>query len=366
MNIVIIASAGRCGIHEYSLVLSEGFQENGHQVRYIGVKNHNNADLLHQIHQIRSEDDIVIFEYEPGIFWLGGIIRAMAWLRFYRRKRIILSIHEISPEKFPEARQIQWHLARQISSRGYFGEIFKLILASGDVLLRFITLRLGWLAMGWLPHTILVHSSKGKENIRLINSDNGKIYYAPLLVKQLDTHTDKFRHKLHVPKDTFVFIIPGFLFRRKRITQVIEQLPSHSELWIVGTESAYDPDYLKEIKVAVAQLEHPNQVRIIQDYERMEEYLQAADVAILYYADGYQSAVASLAVGAGKPCIFSNIPAFADLRDAGLTVNTPMELNKAMKQIQDHIVYEELRDKALRLRQYLSPGAIAKQYLQNV
>ncbi len=364
MNVVIVASAGRCGIHEYSLVLEDGFQENGHKTRYIGVENHNNDDLARRIREVKSNDDVVIFEYEPGIFWLGGLIRAMAFLRFWRRKKIILSVHEISPEKFPEARQIQWHLGRNVSGRGRFWELFKLVPAAADVLLRFVMLRVGWLAMGWLPHTILVHSSKGIENIRLIVPDDRKVRYIPLLVTRLDLNTAGLRRQLGVPENVFAFIMPGFLFRRKRITYVVQQVPANTELWVVGTESEFDPGYLLEIEAAVAQIENPHQVRIIQDYERMEQYLRAADVAIFYYTDGFQSAAASLAVGAGKPCIFSNIPAFADLREAGLTVDTPTELRQAMREIQQPAIYDKFRDSALRLRKDLSPQLIAKQYLQ--
>lgn len=362
MNLVIVASAGRCGIYEYSLILKAGFEENGHTVHYIGVKNHDNQDLMRCLDEVKPDDDVVIFEYEPGIFWLGGIIRAMFHLRFWRRKRVILSVHEIAPEKFPEARQIQWHLGRFFSSRGWLWEFLTLIPATADVLFRFLLLRMGWLVMGMLPHLILIHSTKGKEYIRLIIPDDKKVGYVPLLVKQIPDIKD-LRIELNLPEKVFSFISPGFLFRRKQITQIIAQLPENAELWVVGTESEYERGYLAEIEEAVKQIKHPHQVRIIQDYEQMEQYLQAADVAVLYYADGFQSAVASQAVGAGKPCIFSNISAFADLKSAGLTVDTPQELHVAMQQIQQPDVYNQLKDNAMKLRRTLSPQMIAKEYL---
>lgn len=362
MNLVIIASAGRCGIYEYSLTLKTGFEENGHTVHYIGVKNHDNQDLMRRLAEVKSDDEVVIFEYEPGIFWLGGIIRAMFRLRFWQRKRVVLSVHEIAPEKFPEARQIQWHLGRHFSSRGWWWELLTLIPATADVLLRFVLLRVGWWAMGSLPHTILIHSAKGKENIRLIVPDDKKVKYVPHLVKQL--FEDKnLQTDLNISKNVFSFILPGFLFRRKQITQVIAQLPEDAELWVVGTESEYERGYLAEIEEAVKQIKHPHQVKIIQDYDRMEQYLRAADVAVFFYADGYQSGVASLAVGAGKPCIFSNIPAFSDLKSAGLTVDTPQELHIAMQQIRQPAVYNPLKDNAIKLRRTLSPQMIAKEYL---
>ena len=114
MNIVLLSSAGRCGIREYSRILMEGFCELGHRVHYIGVTRHDNRDLARRIRQVKHDDELVVFEYEPAIFWLGGLVRAMAWLRLWRRKRVLLSVHEIGPDKYAEARQIQWHLARPL------------------------------------------------------------------------------------------------------------------------------------------------------------------------------------------------------------------------------------------------------------
>ncbi|MDH7474359.1 MAG: glycosyltransferase [Anaerolineae bacterium] len=361
MNIVLIGSTGRCGIREYSHILMEGFRALGHHVRYIGVRRHDNRDLARCIRQVEHSDDIVIFEYEPGIFWLGGLIRAMAWLRLRRRARVLLSVHEIGPEKYPEAHLIQHYLARPLPQRGprAIGSIF---LAGVDVLLRFWTLRGGLLTTGWLPHAVLVHSQKALENIRVAVTDTRKVKYVPHVVKKLDGDRDALRQQLGLSLDRFALIIPGFLFRRKRIIEVIEQLPELAELWIVGTESDLETGYLEEIKAYLAQSDKREQVRLIHDYERMEMYLMAADAAVFYYSDGYQSGVASLAVGAGKPCIFSDLPAFSDLREAGLVVHTSQELREAMLQVQNNEVYSRLREHALELRETLAPSRVAALY----
>ncbi|HID64782.1 MAG TPA: hypothetical protein EYP49_18855 [Anaerolineae bacterium] len=312
--------------------------------------------------QVEHDDEIVIFEYEPGIFWLGGLVRAMAWLRFRRRKRVLLSVHEIAPEKYPEFRQIQWHLARPVSRRRVL-EVMRLLLSTVDVALRFLMLRIGLLLMGWLPHLVLVHSPKTAENICLSLPNNSKVRYVPHVVKRLEGNRDVLRRQLGLPSDRFAFIIPGFLFRRKRIIEVIEQLPPNAELWVVGTESEYDPGYLAEIQAHLLQSENRERVRLIQDYDRMEQYLLAADAAVFYYADGYQSGVASLAVGAGKPCIFSALPAFSDLREAGLVVRTPGELRQAMEGIQQRETYAALQAGATQVRKHLNPSRIAACYV---
>lgn len=365
MNIVLIGSTGRCGIREYSHILMEGFRSLGHRARYIGVRRHENKDLARCVREVKKDDDIVIFEYEPGIFWMGGLVRAMAWLRLWRRAHILLSVHEIEPTKYPEVHLIQQHLARPLPPRGCRA-ISAIFLAGGNVMFYLWRLRIGLLLMGWLPHAVLVHSPKALENIRLAVADCRKVKYVPHVIKRLEGDRDILRQQLGLPLDCFAFIIPGFLFRRKRIIEVIEQLPEQVELWIVGTESDLEPGYLDEIKFYLAQSDKRDRVRLIHDYERMELYLMAADAAVFYYADGYQSGVASLAVGAGKPCIFSNISAFRDLREAGLIVNTSLDLRRAMVDIQNPKVYGSLRESARQIAEKMSPPRIASQYLSAV
>lgn len=362
MNVVLIGSAGRCGIHEYSRILLEGFRELGHRARYIAVKEHDNRDLAERVRAVQDDDDLVIFEYEPGIFWLGGLIRAMAWLRFRRGRQLLLSVHEIAVEKYPEFGRIQQQLARPLSDDGAL-ELARLCTAAVSVALRFLVLRGALLVMGWLPHRVLVHSPKAAERIRLAVANDDRVHYVPLAVKQLRGDRGELRQELGLPRDVFAFIIPGFLFRRKRIVEVIKQLPIGAELWIVGTASEYDPGYLEEIEAYLAHSNPDEQVRLIRDYGRMEKYLLAADAAVLYYADAFQSGIASLAVGAGKPCIFSDLPAFVDLRGASLTAQTPVELHQAMVDIQRDDVYARLVEGARGLRQRLAPDRIARAYL---
>jgi hypothetical protein len=341
----------------------EGFCSLGHQARYIGVRSHDNQDLATCIRTVGDDDDLVIFEYEPGIFWLGGLIRAVAWLRFWHRKQILLSVHEIAVDKYPEFHRIQRHLDRPISYRGLFG-MGRILASTIDVALRFLLLRGALLVMGWLPHGIVVHSPKAAENIHLAWPNDRKIHYVPLMVKYIDGDRDTQREQLSLPREVFAFIVPGFLFRRKRIIEVIKQLPTETELWIVGTASEHDPGYLEEIEAFLSQSDIQERVRIIQDYERMEQYLMASDVVVLFYNDAYQSGIASLAVGSAKPCIFSDLPAFTDLREAGLTVRTPLELHQAMIRIQESNCYQQLVKDAHRLRKKLSPKQIAERYLE--
>lgn len=361
MNVVLISSEGQCGIYEYSLILREGFETAGHRANYIGVKNWDNADLFHKLRRVAPDDEVVIFEYEPGIFHLRALALAMAWVRFVRRKRVMLSVHEIEPSKFPGYHRIQWRLNQPARFAGPL-ELMRLVWAAADMALQYCIMRAFLAMLGWIPHVISVHSSKAEENIGLILADRRKVIYIPLAIKPQDGDRNELRAELGLPPDHFLFISPGFLFRRKRIVETIQQLPADAELLVVGLPSEYDPGYLEEIQAFL--VEHPEKkVRLIHDYDNMERYLLAADVAVLYYKDAYQSAIACLAFGAGKPCVLSDLPAFAEYKEAGLFVRTPSELHQAMKDVQNPNVYSRLQAGASRLREELKPEHIAWQYL---
>jgi glycosyltransferase involved in cell wall biosynthesis len=362
MNVVLVGSAGRCGIYEYSQMLLEGFRQIGHRAHYIGVRNKDNRDLSRQLRQVSAEDEVVIFEYEPGIFQLRGLVAQMCRLRF-QGKQVLLSVHEIGPAKYGEYHYILDRLSQPVRCRGPL-ELVRLVWATLGVAYRYLTLRVFLVLLGWLPHHVIIHSPKAEAHIGIALANRRKLRYVPLVVKQLEGDRDTLREQLGLPQDVFAFIIPGFLFRRKRIIEVMKQLPADVELWIVGTPSEYDPGYLEEIEAHLAHSRKREQVRLIQDYDRMEQYLLAADAVVLFYADAYQSAIASLAVGAGKPCIFSDLPAFSDLRGAGLVVRTPGELRQAMEEIQQRGTFAALQAEATQVRRDLHPSRIAARYVQ--
>jgi hypothetical protein len=361
VNVTLISSEGQCGIHEYSLVLREGFEAIGHRARYIGVRSWDDTDLFLKLHQIAPDDKVVIFEYEPGIFHLRALVWALARMRFARRKHVILSIHEIEPAKFPSYHHIQERLNQHVRFSGPL-ELIRLIWATAEVSLHYFVMRILLVLLGWLPQVVIVHSPKANENAGLILANREKVTSIPLLIRPRDGDPAALRTALGLPADRFLFISPGFLFRRKRIVEMIQQLPSQAELLIVGLPSHFDPGYLEEIQECIANYPEKT-VRLIQDYDGMEQYLMAADAVILYYREAYQSAVACLALGAGKPCIFSDLPAFADYKDAGLFARTDQELHRAMHDIQRPDVYTRLQAGAMRLREELKPEHIASQYV---
>jgi hypothetical protein len=221
--------------------------------------------------------------------------------RFVYRKKVILSVHEFAPNKFSEYSIIQDRLGRGVWFDAPL-EVLRVILTTFEVALRFGQLRLAWIAMLSIPHVVVAHSDTTVAHLALglTHAQFEKVVTLPLPVESIELDRNEARRRLNLPVEPFAFIIPGFIFRRKRVKEVIEQLPPEGELWVVGVTSEYDPGYLEEIQTYLESSPRAGQVRIIQEYG-VVPYIQAADVVVLYYSDIFQSAVASQAVGAGKP-----------------------------------------------------------------
>src|SRR2546430_1597813 len=59
-RIVVMSSDQRCGIHHYSLAVTDGLRERGHQVTFVGVKHLDTADLYRKLKFISSKSDAEI------------------------------------------------------------------------------------------------------------------------------------------------------------------------------------------------------------------------------------------------------------------------------------------------------------------
>jgi glycosyltransferase involved in cell wall biosynthesis len=180
-------------------------------------------------------------------------------------------------------------------------------------------------------------------------------------------HAEKLalRRTLGLPEDAFIFVSPGFFFRRKRFIQVIENMPQDALLVLSGTEQNWDHGYLDEVKRYVAETGKTNVV-INNDYATMGQHVAAADCVVLYYEDIFQSAVAAQAMWAGLPCIFSDIPGFQLYRGAGLFAKDDVELRRAMDEVRDPATHERLVREVAVLREMLSPARNAPRYLINL
>jgi hypothetical protein len=104
-KVVVLSSDQRCGIHHYALSLTDGLRAAGHDVTFVGVKHLDKRDLAAKVRHITNDTEAVIVEHEHGIFSDVPFVRAL--ISFWRRKiPVVLSMHEIEPEKFHHFRLI--------------------------------------------------------------------------------------------------------------------------------------------------------------------------------------------------------------------------------------------------------------------
>src|SRR5437867_3675256 len=104
-KVVVLSSDQRCGIHHYALSLADGLRTGGHDVTFVGVRHLNAKDLGAKVRHIANDSEAVIVEHEHGIFSDVPFVRAL--LSFWRRKiPVVLSMHELEPEKFHHFRMI--------------------------------------------------------------------------------------------------------------------------------------------------------------------------------------------------------------------------------------------------------------------
>ena len=368
-RVVVLSSDQRCGIHHYSLAVADGLRERGHQITFVGVKHLDTADLYRKLNFISSKSDAVLIEHEAGIFRDVPFVRALISL-WRKRLPVILSLHELEPEKF--------HHYRRLSAALHYNPRYSLpleILRMPWVALRmanwFVRYRLVLMFMGAIPKKLVVHSTRSERWLQLLTPDQDKRERFPLLIMPLENtvlprnaeEKRKLRAKFGLPTDKFIFVSPGFFFARKRYKEVIEALPDDTMLVLSGTKSDWEPRYFDEI-IALAKTK-PNVV-INTEYNTMGEYVAASDAVVLFYEDVFQSAVVTQAVWAGLPCIFSEAEGFAPYHAAGPVVRSSDELANAMGEIQKPETYARYSRGVRILRRLLSPERNAERYLAGI
>jgi glycosyltransferase involved in cell wall biosynthesis len=368
-RIVVLSSDQRCGIHHYALAVSGGLRKRGHHVTFVGVRHLDTADLEHKLRYIRGDVETILIEHEAGIFRDVPFVRALTALK-RRGFPIVLSMHELEPEKF--------HHYRRLSSALHFRPRYGSLLEA---------LRLPWVAlrmadwfiryrsvlslMGSLPERLVVHSRRSGRWLELLSRHEAKRDEFPLVVMPLedtilpkDEHEKReLRRQLGLPLDRFVFVSPGFFFARKQYIEVIRALPEDSTLVLSGTRSEWEPRYFDEVmEVAKGKAN----VIVNTDYDTMGDFVAASDCVVLFYEDVFQSAVVTQAVWAGLPCIFSDAEGFAPYRGAGLVARDTGELAEAMREIQKPERHAALVRNVRIIRRLLSPERIAERYIAGV
>ena len=367
-TIAVLSSDRRCGVHDYADALADGLRADGHGVTFVGVPHLDSAALARKVKLIPADTDAVIVEHEAGIFRDVSLIGAL--LRLWRKKiPVVLSLHELEPEKFHHYRK----LSHALHYRPRYRHGIEFIRAP-YIALRiaewFLRYRAVLALMGGLPRRIVTHSDRSQHWVGLLTNDHAKVEQMPLVLMPLEDTTlprdaaekRALRERLGLPVDRFLFISPGFFFPRKRFIEVIRALPADATLVLSGTRSEREPEYFDEVLAFIAERGAGN-VIVNTAFETMGEHVAAADCVVLFYDDIFQSAVATQAVWAGLPAIYSAIPGFRLYQGAGLTAHDGGELAEAMREIQRPETYARLVGQVAILRRLLAPERIASRYL---
>jgi len=365
-ELAVVSSDRRSGIHHYALAVCDGLRAAGHRATFVGTKHLDAADLAQKLRYVAKGTDAVIFEHEAGIYSDIPFVRALARLRL-RGIPSVVSMHEIEPEKFHHYRKLS-HALHYRPSYAWYLEWVRALSVALRIAVWFLAYRAILALMGWLPARILVHSHRSNFWVGLLTRDARKRDLVPLVVMPLeDTTLPKdaaekraLRERLGLPQDAFVFVSPGFFFKRKRYIEVIEALPDDAVLVLSGTESQWERGYFQEVAAVAAA--HPN-VILNTDYETMGQYVVASDCVVLFYEDVFQSAVVTQAIWAGLPCIFSDTPGFRLYEGAGLVARDTAQLARAMREIQRPERYASCVRQVGILRRLLSPERNAMRYL---
>ena len=368
-RLVVISSSARTGIHHYANAVCDGLRANGHEAVYLGVDHGDDRDLRYKFGLVRPETDAVIVEHESGIFpreW--PFVRGLASLR-RRGIPVVLSLHELEPGKFASFRAVGdvIHYRMRFSERV---EAIRMLYGIANLIFRFTRYRLLTVLLGALASRIVTHSMRSEEWVELLTADRRKTDDFPLLLTPLEdadlptTGAEKraLRERLGLPTDRYVFVSPGFFFRRKRYLEVISALPEDAHLVLSGTESEWDPRYLDEVRAFVAERRITN-VKIDTRYEAMGDNVAASDAIVLFYQDVFQSAIATQAIWAGIPAIYSDVPGFAMYAGAGLVARDLEQLRGAMRDIREPETRARLLRQVGLLRHMLAPQRQALRYV---
>ncbi len=359
-KIVLVSSNGQCGIHEYSKIVVDALRQIHADVDHIAIAYKDHKTLRSRLKHLANSSVHVIFEYTPEIFETRKLMAEIFRLRRSGAK-VTLSVHESSPGTIYRKENIR-HL-RSIVGKPYdLRKLFsigrKLATRPTSQLLRKLYLRL----IGRFSNEILVHSAHVSEETVAVFGQSKRTRYVPHFITRIESNNQR-----NDTSEKARFIVPGFINPTKRILEVIEALPADTELTIAGTIKTPVDDasieYQKRIVQKIKELENEKTIRLVCDYDQLENELRRSDVAIFYYERGSQSGMASLAIGAGLSCIFSTIGAFDEIRSAGMSVDSVEVLNDAMVQMSDPDQRNEYSNKAVELCNRLSPIECAKYYL---
>lgn len=370
-RVTVLSSDQRCGIHHYALAVCEGLRANGHEVTFAGVRHLDTGDLYRKAKHV-AKGDVVLVEHEAGIFRDVPFVRVLLDLK-RRGHEVVLSLHELEPEKFHHYRMLSAALHYRPRFR-WVVEAVRIVWVALRIASWFVRYRAVLGLMGSLPDRLVVHSSRSGYWLDMLTHDARKRDEMPLVlmpiedargtgVTQLprsDQEKADLRERLGLPRDKFIYISPGFFFPRKRFLEVMAATPDDALLVLSGTRSERESEYYDRVIAAASG--RPN-VHINTDYDSMGDHMAAADAVVLWYEDVFQSAVVTQAIWAGLPLILSPAPGFRTFHGAALVARDAQELRAHMAQIREPETLARIGAGVSILRHMLAPERLAPRYL---
>ncbi|MDQ2951479.1 MAG: hypothetical protein M3R54_04380 [Chloroflexota bacterium] len=364
--VVVSHERGHGGIYDYAVAVCEGLRRRGHQVTFIGVRNADTADLFRKLSHIRPDVDTVIIEHEAGVFRDVTLARALVQLRG-RGFGIVLSMHELEPEKFHHYRRLI-AAVREPPRYGPLIEALRVPWSAVRMANWFLRYRIVVAFIGGVPDRLVVHSRRSARWLSLLTRETDKTDLFPLMLRPLENielpkdpaEKRALRARLGLPPDAFIFVSPGFFFPRKRFIEVMRALPRDAFLVLSGTASDEHVRYQADV---LAEAKRRSNVIVSRDYDAMGEHVAASDCAVFFYEDVFQSGVVTQAVWAGLPCIVSEAEGFAPYRPATLVARDTDELARAMVEVQRPETQARLQQGIATLRRLLAPERLADRYV---
>ena len=186
-TLAVLSSDRRCGVHDYADTLTAGLRENGHAVTFVGVPHLDAAELRRKVGHIPAGTDAVIVEHEAGIFGDVPFVRALFAL-WRKRIPVVLSLHELEPEKFHHYRLLSHALHYRPRYRHGL-ELLRAPYIAARIGERFLRYRAVLGLMGSIPQRIITHSDRSQHWVGLLTNDHEKVEQLPLVIMPLEDTT---------------------------------------------------------------------------------------------------------------------------------------------------------------------------------
>ena len=306
------------GILSYLEQLLEALSENNNSIE---IKNWNNI--------LFKKCDIAHFHYS------NSTSKILIFLPFFNATSRIVTVHDVIPRRYMPSFFVQC--------------VYKYL--------------------NFFVDDILVHSNFAKELLleKATFIPKEKVLVIPHGCQVTTTiNKEKLRNKYDLNKEHIIFIMAGYIKKRKGQIDVIkifrELTFENIMLLIVG--KPLDQDSKNELKRL------PNHtikyLGYVNDNEFLE-YIQLSNALINYRLEsvGESSGPVQRAIGAGIPILYSNVGSFPEtIRNGGMKCNSLEELKKnIIKYCTDKENRDQLEDNIIEIRDEYTWNKVAKQHL---